>query len=53
MLRSIGLFDGHGSAGHAAVLAVWALVGITLLMVAALCRHTLAAARVVVANVPA
>ena len=53
MLRSIGLFDGHGSAGHAAVLAVWALVGITLLMVAALRRHTLAAARVIVANVPA
>jgi hypothetical protein len=36
LLRSTGYFDGAAAGGHAAVLAAWALAGLTLLFVAAL-----------------
>jgi hypothetical protein len=35
LLRSTGFFDGAAAAGHLAVLATWALAGLTLLLVAA------------------
>lgn len=36
LLRSTGFFDGAAAAGHVAVLAAWALAGVTLLLVAGL-----------------
>jgi hypothetical protein len=38
LLRSTGFFDGAAAAGHVAVLAVWALAGLALLLVAELRR---------------
>jgi hypothetical protein len=34
LLRSTGFFDGAGSGKHAAVLAVWAVAGLAVLLVA-------------------
>jgi hypothetical protein len=34
LLRSTGFFDGSGSGKHVAVLAVWAVVGLAVLLVA-------------------
>ena len=52
--RSVGLFGGHGAGRHAAVLAVWALAGATLLAVAAFRRpHIAASAGLAVAEVRA
>jgi hypothetical protein len=46
LLRSTGFFDGAAASGHVAVLAAWALVGLTLLAVAALRAHRPATAPV-------
>jgi hypothetical protein len=39
LLRSTGFFDGAGAGEHVLVLAVWALAGIALLVVAGLRRR--------------
>jgi hypothetical protein len=46
LLRSTGFFDGAAASGHVTVLAVWALVGLAVLAVAALRAHRPATATV-------
>jgi hypothetical protein len=46
LLRSTGFFDGAAASGHVTVLAVWALVGLGVLAVAALRAHRPATASV-------
>jgi hypothetical protein len=46
LLRSTGFFEGAAASGHVTVLAVWALVGLAVLAVAALRAHRPATASV-------
>jgi len=52
LLRSTAFFDGAGSAGHLAVLAAWALAGLTCLLLAAVRGRRLALRPLAPGNAP-